>query len=449
MKEDLRAFVARLEKAGELSRVSKQVDARYVSPLVAQSDKALFFERIKGYGLPLVSGIIGTRKRIASALDVESLEIGKKLQAGIDRPIKPELVSSAPVQDVVKMGDEVDLSCFPIPLLHEKDGAPYISGGIVSAKDPFYGGNLGMYRLMYRTRNSTGIDLVSPSDLRIYYQRALNEKRPLEIAVAVGVHPIEMLAASFKAPTGMEEYAIAGGIHGCPVQVVKCKTVDLYVCADAEIVLEGELLPVGWTEDEGRFGEGSHLQGDLKWNPVFKIKAITHRRDAIFYALHMPEESDFLMGPVTEAGAWRALREASVDAVAVRATPGSCCYWEVVASIRKRPGEGKNALLALLSISEVKLAIVTDEDIDIFNPDEIDWALSLRVQADKDVIIIPGARGKHLDPSVRSWELTKGGLPTTAKMGIDATIPEGIPKEMYERVKFPFIDSVKIGNYLD
>jgi 2,5-furandicarboxylate decarboxylase 1 len=124
-----------------------------------------------------------------------------------------------------------------------------------------------------------------------------------------------------------------------------------------------------------------------------------------------------------------------------------CGYWGLIASIRKRPGEGKNALCALLSVAEVKYAVVTDEDIDINNPDELDWALALRVQADKDVIIFSGARGKHIDPSVRAWAMGKGALPTTAKMGIDATMPEGIPKKLYQRSVYYGKDRAKLEDF--
>ncbi|MBI2370280.1 MAG: UbiD family decarboxylase, partial [Deltaproteobacteria bacterium] len=249
-------------------------------------------------------------------------------------------------------------------------------------------------------------------------------------------------------PIRMDEFAIAGGLHGNPVELVRCRTVDLEVPADAEIVLEGELLPIGWTEDEGRFGEFSHIQGDVKWNPVFRVRCITTRRDPIFYILQMPWENDWLAGPVIEAAALRILREASVEPVAVYATPGSCCYWELIASIRKRPGEGKNAVLALLALAEVKLVIVTDDDINIYDPHELDWALTFRVQADRDVIIVSGARGKHIDPSLKSWEVGKAGLPTTSKLGIDATIPEGVPREKYERLRYTFLDAVKLEEYL-
>jgi 2,5-furandicarboxylate decarboxylase 1 len=449
MKQGFRDVLRSLEEAGELRRIKKGVDPRHLSALAAQAKEATFFEAVDGYPeWRVVGALVSTRKRLALAMGCSEADIARRFEDGIRRPIDATLVSDGPCQDVVREGDDVDLTSIPIPLMHVKDGGPYISATMVVSRDPEYGRNVGSYRLMYRTPRETGIDLVSSSDMRRYYQRALDAGRPLEIAVAVGVHPYEMLAASYKAPIDVDEYAIAGGLHGAPVELVRCKTVDLEVPADAELVLEGELLPIGWTADEGPFGEFSHITGDVKWNPIFRVKCITHRRDPIFYMLQMPWENDWLAAPVIEAAGLQALRIASVEPVAIRAPVGGCCYWTLVASIKKRPGEGKNALLAMLSVAEVKLAIVTDDDIDIYDPDDLDWAMTFRVQADHDVLIIPGARGKHIDPSVRAWALGKGGLPTTAKLGIDATIPEGVPKEQYERLRYFAKDAVRLEDYL-
>ncbi len=449
MKKSIRDFLADLEKAGELRRVKKPVDLRDVSALVAQSREAALFETLAEYpGWRLAGGLVATRKRLALAMGSSENEVAMRFEASLDRPIEPILVGNAPCQEVVLEGEDADLTSIPYPLMHVRDGGPYISATCVVSKDPEYGRNVGSYRLMYRTPKETGIDLVSPSDMRFYYQHQLDRGKPLEIAVAIGVHPFEMLAASYKAPIDMDEYWIAGALHGAPVALVKCKSVDLEVPADAELVLEGELLPIGWSADEGPFGEFSHITGDVKWNPIFRVKCITHRRDPIFYFLQMPWENDWLSAPVTEAAGLRALRNASIKPVAIKAPVGSCGYWTLIASIKKRPGEGKNALLALLSVAEVKLAIVTDDDINIHDPDDLDWALTFRVQANRDVIIVEGARGKHVDPSVRAWELGKGGLPTTAKLGIDATIPEGIPKKFYRRLEYYGRDRVKLEDYL-
>ncbi|HLI11620.1 MAG TPA: UbiD family decarboxylase [Alphaproteobacteria bacterium] len=448
-KKSFRDFIRDLDDAGEIQRIRKPVDLRDVSALIGQASRAALFEDLKEYpGWRLAGALVSTRRRLALAMGCSENDVAVRFERGLDRPIAPVTVSSAPCQEIVRQGAEVDLTAIPYPLMHVLDGGPYLSATFVVSKDAEFGRNVGSYRLMYRTPTETGIDLVSPSDMRFYYQRQLDRGKPLEIAVAIGVHPYEMLAASYKAPIDTDEYAIAGGLHGAPVPIVKCKTVDLEVPADAELVLEGELLPIGWSADEGPFGEFSQISGDVKWNPIFRVKCMTHRRDPIFYFLQMPWENDWLAAPVTEAAGLRALRNASVQPVAIRAPVGSCGYWTLVASIKKRPGEGKNALLALLSVAEVKLAIVTDDDIDIHNPDDLDWALTFRVQADRDLIVVRGARGKHIDPSIKAWELGKGGLPTTAKLGIDATIPEGVPRKFYKRLEYYGRERVKLEDYL-
>ena len=349
---------------------------------------------------------------------------------------------------VVATGDDVDLTALPIPFMHEKDGAPYISGGVAFADDPELGPNAGCYRLMFRTRREMAIDLFTASDLRRYYTRTYERKQPLPVAIAIGVHAFEHMAAAYKAPAGLNEMEIAGGLRGEPAHLVRAKTVDVMVPANAEIVLEGELLPNGWTADEGPFGEFAGMQGDLKHNPLFRVGAITHRRNPIFYALQMPWENDWLNGPATEAACRRVLGLAGIQVAGVRATEGGCCGWSVVAAIKKRAGEGRNALAALLSLPVVKQAIVTDDDIDIYNSDEVEWAVTFRCQADKDIIILSGMKGKHVDPSVRPWDLKPGELPTTAKFGIDATIPEGIPAFRYERIVPAFRSEVRLEDYL-
>jgi 2,5-furandicarboxylate decarboxylase 1 len=424
------------------------VDPRYLSAIAAETEKVVLIENVRGYTIPVVSNIFRTRKNIASMLECPESEVGRKFWERIENPVPPKMVSDGPAKEVILTEDEVDLTKFPIPLVSEKDGGPYISSGVGVAKDPEYGRNVGMYRLMYREKNMTGIDLVAPTDLRLFYSRSLEKKKPLEVAIAIGAPPAVMLAGGYDAPTGVDEFSLAGGLMGQPVELVKCETVDLEVPAGSEIVLEGEILPMGWTEDEGVFGDVAGFRGTIKWNPVIRIKAITHRENPIFYMLGMPWENMLLAGPGTEAKAWRALEEAGVRTKAVYATPGGACNWHVIASIEKRPGDGKNALLALLSIGRVKHAIVTDDDVNIFDPVDLERAIAFRVQADRDVIILPGARGYHLDPSVRAWELPAGQFPTTAKMGIDATIPEGIPRSAYERTKPAFIDEIRLEDYL-
>jgi 2,5-furandicarboxylate decarboxylase 1 len=446
--EDFRGMLSRMEQECHLRRVTRPVHPRHITTLCHQAQTALLCEKVDDYGIPVVGGIFWTRARTASALGWPEAELGRRFAQASAKPMAPVMISDAPCQEVVRTGDDIDLTELPIPFMHEKDGGPYISAGVAFAKDAEFGLNAGCYRMMFRTRREMGMDLFTASDLRRYYTKTYERQQPLPVAVAIGVHAYEHMAAAFKAPAGVNEMEIAGGLRGEPAQLARAKTVDVPVPAHAEIVLEGELLPTGWTADEGPFGEFAGMQGDLKHNPLFRLTAITHRRDPVFYALQMPWENDWLNGPATEAACMRVLGMAGIQVAAVRATEGGCCGWSVVASIKKRAGEGKNALTALLTLPVVKQAIVTDDDINIYDPNEVEWAITFRCQADKDILIVPGMKGKHVDPSVRPWDLKPGELPTTAKFGIDATIPEGIPAFRYERIVPAFKDEVRLEDYL-
>ena len=240
--------------------------------------------------------------------------------------------------------------------------------------------------------------------------------------------------------------AIAGGLRGAPVELAPCETIDLPYIADAEIVLEAEILPTGWTWPEGRFGEFTRLMGGLHWNPLVRIKAISMRKDAIYYNLHMPWENTWLAAPTRYAAIRQALKTAGVQVKDINVTLGGCAFWHAVISIKKQPGEAKNALLAALSVMDLKHVVVVDDDIDVNDPTDVEWAIATRVQGDKDVMIVSNARAKPLDPSLPQGY---GVVPTGAKVGIDATIPEGIPREHYERITYAYADRAKIDDYVN
>jgi 2,5-furandicarboxylate decarboxylase 1 len=447
MNETFREFLDRLRDAKELVDIRQSVDIRHIATLVDQSDKALFFHDVIGYDVPVVSGIIRTRERSIMGLGcTEYGEIEKKLRQGIDHPISPRYVETARHKQVIRIGDEVDLFRLPIPMSSIYDGGPMITAGVVIAKDPEYGLNSGIYRFMVKEKNLTGIDIVTPNNMRLYAQRAYEAGRPCPISISIGTHPIEIMGAGFRAPIGVDEMAIAGGLRGQPVELAQCETIDLPCIADAEIVLEGEILPTGWTNPEGRFGEFTRLMGGLHWNPVVRVKAITMREDAIYYALHMPWENTWLAAPTRYAAIRAALKNAGVQVKDINVTLGGCAFWHAIVSIRKQAGEGKNALLAALSVMDLKHVVVVDDDIDVNNAMDVEWAIATRVQADRDVFIIPGARAKPLDPSLPV--MPPGVVPVGAKVGIDATIPEGVPHERFERIAYAHADRAKIADYL-
>jgi UbiD family decarboxylase len=445
--ETFRQFLERLRGEKELIDIRQPVDIRHIATLVDQAETALLFHDVIGYGMPVVSGIIRSRKRAILSMGCSDYpEIEHRLQQGIDHPIAPKCVETARHKEVIETEGKVDLYRLPIPMSSIYDGGPMITAGVVIAKDPEYGVNSGMYRFMVKERNLTGIDIVTPNNMRLFAQRAYEAGRPCPISISIGTHPFEVMGSGFRAPLGVDEMAIAGGIRGAPVELAMCETIDMPCLADAEIVLEAEILPTGWTQPEGRFGEFTRLMGGLHWNPVVRVKAITRRKDAIYYALHMPWENTWLAAPTRYTAIRRALKNAGVQVKDINVTLGGCGFWHAVVSIRKQAGEGKNALLAALTAQDIKHVVVVDDDIDVFDATDVEWAIATRVQGDKDVIIIPGARAKPLDPSLAVTP--PGVVPTGAKVGIDATIGEGIPRERFERIAYAYADRAKIADYI-
>jgi 2,5-furandicarboxylate decarboxylase 1 len=447
MNENFREFLERLRQGRELTDIKQAVDIRHIATLVDQSEQALFFHHVIGYDMPVVSGIIRTQRRATLSMGCNQYpEIEARLRQGIDHPIAPRRVATAPHKQVIKLGDDVDLFKLPIPMSSIYDGGPMITAGVVVARDPEYGINSGIYRFLVKERNLTGIDIVTPNNMRLFAQRALEARRTCPISISIGTHPFEIMGSGFRAPLGVDEMAIAGGIRGAPVELAPCETIDVPCIAGAEIVLEAEILPTGWVWPEGRFGEFTRLMGGLHWNPLVRIKAITMRKDAIYYALHMPWENTWLGAPTRYTAIRAALKNAGVRVHDINVTLGGCAMWHAVISIKKQPGESKNALLAALSVMDMKHVVVVDDDIDVFNAMDVEWAIATRVQGDRDLIIIPGARAKPLDPSLPV--MPPGVVPTGAKVGIDATIGEGIPHERFERIAYAYADRAKIGDYV-
>jgi 2,5-furandicarboxylate decarboxylase 1 len=449
MQKGLRDYLNVLEKNDELVVVNKKVNPLHVSALISDTNKAVLLKDVDGYDMSIVGGLVRDAHKIALGLGCRHDEIGQRLLAAMQNPIETVTVKDAPLKDIIIKEKDIDLTLLPQVMQHEKDGGPYISSGVQFAVHEKWGKDAGMYRHMFRTRNTMGVDFNSPNDIRLFYSEAYEKGKPLEMAVAIGLHPIELFAANCSAVTGLYEMTIAGGLRKEPVEMIRCETIDVEVPANAEIVLECEVLPTGWTTDEGRYGEFHGISGDVKKNPVVKVKTITRRKDAIFHSLIMPWEVYGLGAPNRELLAYNILKAARLRPKAIRTTVGSCNFFELIVSLdHPKPGEGKAAITALMAMMGVKLITVVDDDIDIYDDEQVRWALALRMQADKDVVIVSNLQAKHVDPSVRSSELPKGQMPTTSKMGIDATIPVGIPRKAYERLQYFNPDNVSLSDYL-
>lgn len=445
MAATFRQLLDDLRAAGELVEISKPVDIRYIAALVDQAETALLFTNVIGYDMPVVSGVLNSRERLSIAMDCPFDEIEARVRRGLDRPVDPKTVNVGPAREVIQEGDDVDLFRLPIPLFSVLDGGPMITAGITLAQDEEHGLNAGIYRFLVKDRNTTGIDIVTPNNMRNFAEKAYKAGKPLPISINIGAHPSEIIAATYKAPIGTNEVAIAGGMMGDAVDMTPCRTVDVPCLANAEIVLEAEILPTGWTRPEGRFGEFTRLMGGLHWNPLVRVKAVSMRRDAVYYALHMPWENIWPSGPIYEAAVRRACKEAGVQVTAVNITPGGCCHWHATIAIKPHTGDGKNAMMAALSVADMKHVTVVDDEIDVFDSVDVEWAVATRVQADRDVMIVSNARAKPLDPSLVT---VPGKVPTTAKMGIDATISDDVPRERFQRIAYAYADKVDLADYL-
>ncbi len=424
----LRSFVERLAIEDEVEVIEDPVALADVAARLDGNPKAVWFRNAGPERAELVGNVMGSRRRLALALGVDQRDLLGEMRDRLAQPIAPVEIASAdaPVHQVVTAGEDADLTALPVHLQHGLDGAPYISATLDFSLDPRTGWtNVGMRRLMLRGRRAAGIDLNAPSDLRAIYGGAHGRGDRLPIALAVGFHPADAIAAlSLVVP--QDEMALIGGMRGSPVPVVKCVTNDLRVPADAELVLEGYLDADGWTEPEGPYGEYVGYYGRLKSNPVFHLTAITRRIDALFQTAtiggrHM-ETTDTaqLCALRTEAGMWAALETAVREPVSVYVTASCGGMYNARLALRQRvPGEARNAIAAVFgSTADVKHLFVVDDDIDIFDDKQIDWALATRFQADRDFVAASGFRVVPLDPSLQ-------GARTGAKAGFDLTMPFG------------------------
>jgi 2,5-furandicarboxylate decarboxylase 1 len=424
----LRHFVEKLVDVGECEIHKAPIDLVDVAAVLDASPRAVWFEKAGPEQAELVGNVMGSRTRLARALNSEPRELLGVLSARLNRLQPPIKVSSqeAPVQQVVRKDDEADLTALPVHLQHAADGAPYISAGIDYALFPGTGfTNVGCRRIMLRGPRQAGVDLIAPSDMRAIYLEAAAKNEPVPVAYAVGSHPADFLAAMSALPS-VDELAIVGAVRGVPVPVVKCVTNDIYVPADAEYVIEGYLDPAGHVEPEGPFGEYVGYYGVVKRNPVLHITAITHREDALFQTLTIGgrtlarTDTAQLSAMKTETAAWAALTASVREPLAVYATPSSGGMYNVRISLRQRvPGDARNAIAAVFgSHAEAKHVFAFDPDINVFSDEAVDWAFATRFQADRDLIVGSGFRVVPLDPSL-------GGARTGAKLGFDCTIPFG------------------------
>ena len=437
----LRDWLDHLAARDRLAVIRPETSLRFELAAIAKrfdGVKATLFPHPGGHAMPVLSGLVSDRQWIAEAMGVESSEVLTRFQEAALNPLPWKEVKSAPVQEVVHR--EVDLAKqLPLPTHNEYDNGAYITAGLVIARNPVTGvQNVSIHRLQLSGPNRLGA-LLLPRHTHMFYEMAERSGQPLDVAIVIGVDPLTLLSSQAIAPLDFDELTIAGALHGAPLPVVKCITSELRVPAEAEIVIEGRVLPQV-RELEGPFGEFPQYYGERAKRHVIEVVAVTQRKDAMFHTIVGGGLEHLLLGGIPrEATLLAHLRRSFPNVRDVHLARGGVCRYHLYVQIAKRQeGEAKNIMMgAFAGHYDVKHVIVVDEDVDIHNPAEVEWAVATRFQADKDLLIVPESQGSKLDPS------TRNGVGT--KMGMDATKPLDADEMKFKRIRVPGEEKVDLN----
>ncbi len=438
----LREWLDHLAARERLAVIRPNVALRFeLAAIVKRLDgvKATLFPHPGGHGMPVISGLLSDRRWIADAMGVEPADVLSRFQDAALNPLPWQETRNAPVQEVVHRA--VDLGkLLPLPTHNEHDNGAYITAGLLIARNPSTGiQNVSIHRLQLSGPNRLGA-LLLPRHTSAFYDIAEGAGQPLDVAIVIGVDPLTLLSSQAIAPLDFDELTIAGALHGAPLRVVKCLTNDVCVPADAEIVLEGRLLPKV-RELEGPFGEFPQYYGEAAKRHVIEITAATQRKDALFHTIVGGGLEHLLLGAIPrEATLLAHLRRSFPNVRDVHLARGGVCRYHLYVQIAKRQeGEAKNVMMgAFAGHYDVKHVIVVDEDVDIHNPAEVEWAVATRFQADRDLVIVPESQGSKLDPSTRDG--------VGAKMGLDATKPLDADPMRFKRIHVPGEEDVDLAN---
>lgn len=464
--QSFRGLLRDLEARGELVRVTKPVHPDHNMAAVEwraynELGKSTLFTNIEGHpGWTACSQIVADRRKWAIGLGIPEESLLEEMLKRIQKPVAPIVVDGkdAPVKQVILRGEEANLHDLPAMKVSERDAGRFIASGISFVRDPETGiGNISFHRQQIKGRDTTGFVMVPRHARRIYDKySAMGQGMP--VAIVMGVHPAIFFASGFSTGFGIDELTYAGALMGEPVRTVKCETIDLHVPADAEMVLEGELVPGNHLEPEGPFGEVTGSYPEASQAHVFKLKAITRRRDAIFYALHCGfpvTDTQSTTGLGIEIATYEHLRkvDGGLDLLDLRCLT-VCGLMMLVLKIRPRTaGQAKVALMAALTgpYQQPKIAIAVDDDIDSSDLRQIMWSIATRVHAQEDVITIPNVKVWALDnaspvvPGVESYQRVG------TRWMIDATKPPvTAPKDRarFDKAMPPNYEKVKLADFL-
>jgi UbiD family decarboxylase len=429
----LENYIEKLRQSGDLTVVKHEIskNLEIAGVLKALEPAPVLFENVKEADFRAAGNLFCTKKQIADYFGIKTVEIIPTLTRAIEQRSEPEVVDDAPCQEIIR--NKVDLDELPI-LLHNKiDGGPYISSGVVVAKDPEYGQNLDFHRSMQIDKEKMVARVVRGRD----FHRFLERQGEVDVAFCIGNTPEVLIAAATSVETGVNELEIANALR--PIKVVKAKTVDLMIPAESEFVLEGRIV-LEEKHDEGPFIDLTETVDVVRQEPIFHVKKITHRKTAIWQGL-LPGRSEhkILMGMPREPTVYKKVKDRGIDVIDVNITPGGASWLHVAVKIRKKnEDDGLKALeAAFAGHKSAKHIWVYDDDIDIYSEEEREWAMATRFQADVDLLIKDKEPGSSLDPSAEP------GTKMTTKCGFDCTKVMDTKGKSFDKAKFPRVDLKK------
>lgn len=441
----LREFVAALDAEGALTRLTRPISPRFEATALMKSTGGrvpLLMEHVGDAGVPVVSGVGGSRELIARSVGCSAEELDAALARAIAHPVPSVTAPVAPVQEVrVDAPFELDRHV-PILTFNELDAAPFVVSAMMVARSEDGSREYTSVRRMQYLGGNRLTVLITSREMHEQFQRYEQRHEPMDVAFVFGVTPADLLASQISTHLyDCDKLGVAGGLTGEPVPTCRCLTVDVDVPAEAEIVLEGRVM--GWERaTEGPFGEMGGYYGTVSEQPVVELTCMTSRRDPMAQ-LVFPSgfEEKLPMAVAREVGLLATVRQTVPGVRRVYITPPTLGRLHAVVQIHKEaPFDGKQAALAAFaSDKDLKHVVVVDDDVDPTDPEQVEWAIATRLQADRDVFIIPGCNGSPLEPS----HVERG---MTAKMGLDATYTHGDP--IYVRTHVPGEEHVRIEDYL-
>ena len=425
----LREFIQRLDEQKTLIRVSEPISKTIeIAGVLKQMEPVpALFERVRESAFPVIGNLFCSKAAFADYFGIQVAELIPFLTNAIQNRSTPEVVSEAPCQDVVEL--EPDLDKLPILFHCDQDGGNYISSGVVLARHPVHGQNADFHRCMQFSKTEMAVRVVKGR----HFDQFLQDLGQVDVAICIGNAPNVLAAAATSVDLGVNELEIANALE--PLQVVKAIASDILVPAETEFVLEGTIY-LDKTHPEGQFVDLTETYDVIRQEPVLEVKAITHRRNAIWHAL-LPGalEHKLLMGMPREPTIFRKVNEVA-RCLDVNINPGGCSWLHAIVQIDKQSEDDGNKAIeaAFAGHSSCKHVYVVDKDIDIYNPLEVEWAMATRFQGDRDLVIRERAPGSSLDPSADS------GTHLTTRLGFDLTAPLETAGKSFRKADFPVVD---------